>query len=368
MDKERRFRFVIVGSGWRSLYYVRIAKALRTRFELCAMLCRTEEKARRMAEENGIHTTTSETECIGYRPDFVVVAVSKASIAEVALHWLGLGFCVLSETPAALDIETLVRLRTVVNDGAKLVICEQYRRYPTLSALLKIARSGILGEPSCLNLSVAHEYHGASLMRAFLDIRGFESFSVKAKTYEFPTTETLTRYDSFTDGHVSPKKRTVATFEFSCGKVAVYDFDTEQYRSPIRKNTIKLQGVRGELIDDRVYYLTGRNEGVASPVSTTSRIIHTSSNNPNLSSFKEIQDIVFEGKSIYTPPFGLCGLSEDETAIACMMNDTALYSLGLGNSPYDLDEAILDAYMAILLQRAVVSGKTEKSDFKELTI
>ena len=321
-----------------------------------------------MAEENGIHTTTSESECIGYRPDFVVVAVSKASIAEVSLHWLNMGFCVLSETPAALDIETLVRLRAAVNEGAKYVVCEQYRRYPTLSALLKIARSGMLGELCCLNLSVAHEYHGASLMRAFLDISGFEDFSVSAKTYEFPTTETLTRYDCFNDGRVSPKKRTVATFEFSCGKVAIYDFDAEQYRSPIRKNTIKLQGVRGELIDDRVYYLNGSNEGVESPVSVSSRIVQTSSNNPNLSSFNEIQDIIFEDKSVYTPPFGLCGLSEDETAIACMMNDTALYSMGLGSSPYEPDEAILDAYMAILLQRAIVSGKTEKSDFKELRI
>ena len=44
---ERKIRFIIVGSGWRSLYYVRIAKALKDRFELCALLCRTKEKADR---------------------------------------------------------------------------------------------------------------------------------------------------------------------------------------------------------------------------------------------------------------------------------------------------------------------------------
>ena len=40
-----KLRFVVVGSGWRSLFYWRIAQALPERFELCAMLCRTEEKA-----------------------------------------------------------------------------------------------------------------------------------------------------------------------------------------------------------------------------------------------------------------------------------------------------------------------------------
>ena len=40
-----KLRFIVVGSGWRSLFYWRIAQALPERFELCAMLCRTEEKA-----------------------------------------------------------------------------------------------------------------------------------------------------------------------------------------------------------------------------------------------------------------------------------------------------------------------------------
>ena len=73
----KKHRFIIVGSGWRSLFYVRIAKALPEVFELCAMLCRTEEKAERMAKENGIYTTTSIEECKAINPGFVVVVVNK---------------------------------------------------------------------------------------------------------------------------------------------------------------------------------------------------------------------------------------------------------------------------------------------------
>lgn len=49
-----KLRFIVVGSGWRSLFYWRIAQALPERFELCAMLCRTEEKAEKMHQEYGV--------------------------------------------------------------------------------------------------------------------------------------------------------------------------------------------------------------------------------------------------------------------------------------------------------------------------
>ena len=40
-----RIRFAVVGTGWRSLFYVRIAKWLPERFELTGVLCRTKERA-----------------------------------------------------------------------------------------------------------------------------------------------------------------------------------------------------------------------------------------------------------------------------------------------------------------------------------
>ena len=49
--KLGKYHFIIVGSGWRSLYYVRIAKAMPNVFCLDAMYCRTQEKADKMAKE-----------------------------------------------------------------------------------------------------------------------------------------------------------------------------------------------------------------------------------------------------------------------------------------------------------------------------
>ena len=86
-----KYHFIIIGSGWRSLYYVRIAKAMPDILRIDAMYCRTQEKADKMAEEFSIHTTTSIEECVGYKPDFAVVAVNKTSICDVSIEWMDRG-------------------------------------------------------------------------------------------------------------------------------------------------------------------------------------------------------------------------------------------------------------------------------------
>ena len=63
-----KYHFIIIGSGWRALYYVRVAKALPEIFSLDAMYCRTQEKADLIAGQYQIHTTTSIEECVAYKP------------------------------------------------------------------------------------------------------------------------------------------------------------------------------------------------------------------------------------------------------------------------------------------------------------
>ncbi|MDO5567623.1 MAG: Gfo/Idh/MocA family oxidoreductase, partial [Planctomycetia bacterium] len=245
-------RFIIVGSGWRAMYYVRIAKALPEKFELGVMLCRTQEKAEKISQEMAIHTTTSIEECEQYHPDFVVVAVNKSSIYEVSKEWMAKGYTVLCETPAALKLEQLQQLwRLREEKGYKLCVAEQYFRYPSCAAMLSVLEKKVIGEPYNVTLSLAHDYHGASLIRKILKVTD-EAFCVSGRRYIFPVTETASRYEKFSDGRVSDKKRDRISFEFENGKAAFYDFCSEQYRSPIRSNYINVQGVRGEMKDEKV--------------------------------------------------------------------------------------------------------------------
>ncbi len=358
----KKIRFVIAGSGWRSLYYVRVAKALPDVFELCAMYCRTAEKAEKMAAEHDIHTTVSIEECVSFEPDFVVVAVNKASIAEVSMEWLRRGLTVLCETPAALGVEELNALWQMHLSGYKLAVAEQFTHFPEYSALLKVAERNIIGEPDFLNISLAHDYHGISLMRALLNIPTDTGFTLRAKDYKFPVTETYTRYERFRDGRVTDKRRTIAMFEFENGKTALYDFDSEQYRSPIRRNSVKLRGVRGEISDRTVYYLDNNNEPKKSEIDIKTRLVKTGYENPNLSLIEEVTGISFENETLYEPKFGLCGLASDETAVAAMMFGAAEYSRGSGGEPYPLKCALQDAYMSILLRKAAETQAEIKSE------
>ena len=347
--KTDRIRFAIVGSGWRSLYYVRIAKALPEIFELTAMVCRKTEKAEKLAKEYGIRTTCSPKECMDSKPDFVVVAVSKASIADVSAEWMERGFPVLSETPAFRTKEQEMRLKDLISRGGKHTTAEQYRKYPTVSALIKTLDSGIIGERDYCMVSYAHEYHGASLIRAFLGLSPDVSFTVKTDTFAFPTTETLSRYEKITDGRISPKKRTLAVLSFENGKAALYDFDGEQYRSPIRTSMIKVQGRRGEFAGDTFSYLDERNEPAQESLVIKSRLVRRDTDNPNFRMIREITEITFRGEKVYIPPFGLCGLSEDETAMALVLKETGLFVKGCGENPCPFEEAAADVWIGLAI-------------------
>lgn len=362
--KSEKKRFIIVGSGWRSLCYVRIAKALPHVFDLCAMLCRTEEKAERMARENDIYTTTSIEECKAMKPDFVVVVVNKTSIAEVSKEWMGYGFTVLCETPAALDTDTLNELWAKHRAGGRLMVAEQYIYDPVYQTQLQLLGRGLIGEPSFLHLSLAHEYHGASLMRAYLGVDAGTAFTVSAKTYAFPTVETMSRYEKFTDGRVAEKKRTIGTFEFADGKVAVYEFDSEQYRSPIRNNYVKLQGVRGEMKDNAFYWLDEQNEPRKAQLVASEVQFTRDSDNPNLQVANECEEIrlVQDGapdEVVYEAPFGLCRMNKGETAVAELMVQAAEYDREQAGQ--NLRDALQDAYMAILMKQAVETGEAVAS-------
>ncbi len=350
-------RFAIVGSGWRAMYYVRIAKALPHLFELCALLCRTKEKAEKIAFEYGIQTLINEEEMLSLKPEFVVVAVDKASVASLSMHYLEKGIPVLSETPTALDKETILKLWDYHKKGAKHIIAEQYQLYPTHQARGKLIENGRIGTPHYLYLSMAHEYHGFSLMRMYLELNPKTGCYISAKEFTFPVTETLSRYEKFTDGRIATKKRVTALFEFDNSKACHYDFDSEQYRSRIRYSAIRVLGEKGEVFNDSIRYLDADLSAKEETLKVDWHTAQTEYENPNLREVHEVEKITFGTEELFAAPFGLCALGEDETAIAILLKKMGDYVRGEGEEPYPLSNALMDAYAAILLKEAIQNNE-----------
>lgn len=339
----KKLRFVIVGSGYRSLYYARIAKALPERFELCALLCRTKEKADCLAAELKIPTSFSEDECRGMKPDFVVVAVNKASICEVTRRWAGFGVPVLCETPAALkleDLQELWRLRT--EEHAKIQVAEQYFKQAVISSQIALVERGTLGMPYSMDISLAHDYHGISLIRRFLKTEG-KPVNIVGRQFVFPVEETDSRYGVIRDGRMKDVKRVRLSLEFGGEKVAFYDFSNIQYRSFIRSRHLAVQGPHGELRDLTVCY----TDVAHMPHEDRLEVLSWPSG-------VGIQKVLWNGEILYENPYGDCGLTEDEIAVAELMDGMEAY-IRDGVEVYPLREALQDAYMTILMEKAVQS-------------
>ncbi len=71
-------RFGIVGRGWRSAFYWRLALALPEDLELVGVMARTDEAARSVEETWKVRGCTSIADLLALEPEFVISVVPWA--------------------------------------------------------------------------------------------------------------------------------------------------------------------------------------------------------------------------------------------------------------------------------------------------
>lgn len=338
--------YIIVGSGFRAEYYARIARTYPQQFR-ALFFCRSEEKAAKMYVETGIHATTSLQVCEDFQADFAVIVVNKENVADVCEEWVNLGYPVVSETPAGSSLEKLYRLWELhERKGACITVCEQYHRYPGLIAGLDAVSEGRIGTPYSAYLSLAHDYHGASLLRRMLLVQG-DSFIMHGKRFCSPVVETDSRAGAITDGHSDHKNRDIVSIAFSSGKEAVYDFSGVQYRSFLRSRHIVVRGERGEWNDNLIYYIDEKNQPKREYLMPVIREKYSPLDT------QDLRDL----RKTWQPELFL-DTRQDEYAIATMLFDMRDYLAG-GDEVYPLREALDDAYFWLLMEKAVSSPWSE---------
>ena len=344
--KEDMLTYIIVGSGYRAEYFGRIARTWPDLFRAC-YLCRSEEKAALMRTNTGAEAVLTAEAAMAFKPDFIVVAVDRGHVSDVAGEWVARGFPVVTETPVGDTEEKLQRLEAMAGRGAKIVCCEQYHRMPILAAGLEMIRKGMIGTPQSAYISLAHDYHAAGLLRRALMI-GRESYEMRGLRRVSPAVNTDSRYGAILDGSVTGEVRDRVLIDFESGKTAIYDFAPLQYRSYIRPRHFTVRGDRGEWSDTTLYGLDGRSV----PFRTALM--------PEIPERYRCLDTQYlrDQRKTWRPELFLDTL-QDEYAIATILLDMADTLRG-GESPYPLWEAVEDARFWLRLREAVDASAVKK--------
>ncbi len=341
--------FGIVGAGWRSEFYLRVARALPAHFAVSGIVVRDAARAAEI-EQRWLVPAYPDTSAMVEEAsiDFAVVSVPPTAAPIATMELASRNVPVLLETPPAPDLDRLISLYEEIGTTGRVQVAEQYQYQPMHAAQLALVRSGIIGTPYSARISVAHGYHALSLMRLFL-ASAYEPAVVRGVTTSHPAAAQAGRDGLIPPGEVT-ETESVATVELG-SRLGIYDFSSEQYFSRIRTGGVTIRGDRGELRGKRLSYL-GRDDQP-----TLSYLRRDETGRGTSLEGLGLRSITFNGDACYVNPFGLSPLPDEEIAIATCLAKMAEY-VASGTEFYSLPTACEDQYLSLALSECLGSGRT----------
>ena len=328
-------KYGIIGAGWRSEFYLRIAALMPDTFKVSGIYIRNKQKREEFSQKYNAPIFDTLEKLLQTDYDFIVSCVNKAGICDTVRELAGKNIPLLTETPIGTSNKEIDDFLVEIKPDWRVQVAEQFHFMPRNAAIKNVIESGILGDIKQVHLSCCHDYHAASLIRFFLGT-GDEM----PEGFSFKLPDTVNRYNS--RGGLLKEPQTVTAEEkfvilrFN-GKTALYDFNYEQYFSDIRRSRILIRGTNGEILNDECTYL---KNGL--PHSFTLRR-NSYGANESLDGFTLV-NITAEGNVLYENPFKSARLSDEEIAIAaCLLNMKKYIDTGIPF--YSLEEAALDSKM-----------------------
>lgn len=326
-------KYGIVGAGWRSEFYLRIAALMPDSFKVSGIYIRNTQKQKEFASKYNVNICSSLEELLKTDYDFIVSCVNKTGICDTVRELAGKNIPLLTETPIGTSLKEIDDFLYEIKPDWRVQVAEQFHFMPRNAAIKRVIESGILGEITQVQLSCCHDYHAASLIRFFL---GTGNEIPEASSFTLP--DKVNRYNSRA-GLLSEPETVTAEEKFVVlrfkEKTAIYDFNYEQYFSDIRRSRILIRGTNGEILNDECTYL---KDGFPHSF----RLQRNSYGaNESLDGFTLV-NITAEGKVLYENPFKSARLSDEEIAIATCLLKMKKY-LETGIPFYSLKEAALDS-------------------------
>ncbi len=351
---EQSFEFGVVGAGWRTDFFLRVAEAIPG-MAVSGVVARRPERAALIEAEWRVPCFASITELLrDSRPSFLISSVTAEAMPEVCLEIAEHRVPILAETPPAPSLDSLVSLhRDLVGVDARIQVAEQYWAQPLHAARQAIVDAGTIGAVNQVHLSVCHGYHAMSLIRRLLDI-GYEAATIRGQRFRSRVIAGPDRGGPPDDAVVTDMETDYAFLDFG-DRLGVYEFCLPQYRSWIRGQRVDVRGERGEIIDDRVTYL----KDATTPI-TAHLTRHEAGPNGNLEGFY-LKGIQYLDEWVYLNDFAPARLTDEEIAVARCLQDMSRY-VNDGAGFYSLEEACQDQYLALMCSRAIETGDTVRTE------
>jgi hypothetical protein len=356
----------LVGSGYRARTMLRVMAALPQWFDVVGVAARNADDRRELAAMGFPAYTTVEHLISHGSPDFVVSTLHAGDAQPIIKRLVELSVPVLTETPAAGSIEELVALWKLVQEGAKIQVAEQYHLEPLIAAQIAVAQSEMLGGVTDVLVSVAHDYHGISVMRRLLNVH-FEEPLVAARTNQRQVYPSPSRYHDPEGTELVDTNHTLAWFDYDLEsgvadgpKLGFYDFDDVQYRSWVRTPTVVLRGPLGELREDKLHIVNIDDDGAA-PTPVTAHIERVAAGGAGSHEGMFLRGYQVFGESAYSNPFLPARLADDEIAIAEILARMGTYVLKDGPEPYPVAEGAQDQYLALVMKEAARTGEAVRA-------
>lgn len=296
-------KFAILGGGWRSEFYLRIANSLPDVFSVAGMYIRNDKIRDYIQKVYNVKTFSTLDDVLKEDFDFIVNCTSYAHVSQISIELADRGYFVLSETPALIE--------PVGNHAyEKIQVAEQYHQKGTYQAIKSIIDAGLIGDVNYINISIGHDYHAMSMIR-FL----FNDYKKPTKLYNINTTDPMTishgRGGERSDKPIDNTINRIIIFDFD-GKTAVYDYNSEQYFSPIRRDRLLIRGTKGEINNTAVRYFDHDGKLIEGEITLKTAGLLEGFYNDRL---------VFFDRVLYDFPFKSARLSEEECAIAnCLLH------------------------------------------------
>lgn len=349
-----KVHFTVVGGGWRSEFYFRIAQECPEVFHIDRVVETNTQRGKELEERWGIPVCPSLDQLPpSDNHTFLILSLPQAVLSGVIQSLNAKGYYTLSESFEASSLEELNKFYQSLTDPKLVQVSEQYSKQPEHNARLHLIEKGILGRVTQAYVSSGHGYHGTSLIRHYLKA-GFQNCTITGQCFQTEMLEGPGRAGYPEKEALVPEVQQLAFLDFG-GTLGFYYFTDAQYFSKIRLPNTHIRGTHGEICNLSLRHMLDHKTPVEYELR---RVSHGQGESVDIFS---TQGITAGAEWVYRNPYPFAKLSDDEIAVAHTLEKMHDYVMG-SDPVYPVEEGCQDQYLSMMIKKAFETGRPVKTE------